>query len=192
MTEDTTQEKGRVRDDLIALAVNQVGAHIDKRSHRTRMAPFEDAIETTTSALINADTAGVLAVIEVTTDVSKSVAEVYEQISWSLTMGFPTLDLMLERDAASAVLGAVVLTLSRQVEAAIGMLAEEHGLTEDDVDEFEHPVATALGRMLEMSPFCDHTAKWTLSTVTGHKMYAEPLDRVASTLGTAVNWHKEA
>lgn len=192
MTEDTTQAKGRVRDDLIALAVNQVGAHIDKRSHRTRMAPFEDAIETTTTDLINADSSGVLAVIECTTEVSKSVAEVYEQITWSLTMGFPTLDLMLERDAASAVLGAVIMTLHRQVEAAVGMLAEEHGLTEDDAEEFEHPVIDALEKMLDMSPFCDHTAKWALGAITGHKMYAEPLDRVASTLGTAVNWHKEA
>lgn len=192
MTEDTTQAKGRMRDDLIALAVNQVGAHIDKRSHRTRMAPFEDAIETTTTDLINADTSGPLAAIECTTEVAKSVAAVYDQILWSLTMGFPTLDLMLERDATAAVLGAITLTLHRQVEAAVGMIVEEHGLTEDNAEEFEHPVATALEKLLEMSPFCDHTAKWTLTAVTGHKMYAEPLDRVASTLGTAVTWHKEA
>lgn len=192
MTDDTTQEKGRVCDALIALAVNQAGAHIDKRGHRTRMAPFEDRIEEATTGLIEADSAGVLAVIECSTQVARSVAEVYDQILWSLTMGFPTLDLMLERDATAAVLGAVTMTLHRQVEAAVGIIAEEHGLTEDNIEEFEHPVTTALGNMLDLSPFCEHTAKWTLGAVTGHKMYADPLDRVASTLGTAVTWHKEA
>lgn len=132
-----------------------------------------------------------LAVIECSTQVAKSVAAVYDQIMWPLTMGFPSLELMLERDAAAAILGAVTATLHSQVEATVRMVADDHGVTEDNVDDFQHPLIDALSNLLDLSPFCEHTARWTLTTVTGHAMYAEPLDRVAATLGTAVSWHRE-
>lgn len=186
MSEGTTAEEHRFELALLGLALNQAGVRIDRSGYRTRLAALEDEVEESARSLIEASDSGIMSTIVCAASVSSEVSAVYDQITMSLSMGTPTLDLMLERDAAAATLGAVMMGMHSQVDAAA------QTVTYVGDDEAQAAVLGALEQVCESMPWCEHTSQAMLSIVNGQAMYVDPLNRVAQTLGVKVNWPPEA
>lgn len=182
MSGEATGEARRFERALLGLALNQAGVRIDRSGYRTRLAALEDEVEASARELIEASDSGIMSTIVCAASVSGEVSAVYDQITMSLSMGTPTLDLMLERDACAATLGAVMLGMHSQVDAAA------QTVTYAGDDEAQAAVLGALEQVCESMPWCEHTSQAMLSIVNGQAMYARPLDQVARTLGAKVNW----
>lgn len=182
MSEESTEEELRFERALLELALNQAGVRIDRSGYRTRLAALEDEVEESARSLIGVSESGIMSTIVCSASASQEVSAVYDQITMSLSMGTPTLDLMLERDAAAATLGAVMMGMHSQVEAA----AQTMDYSDDE--EATEAVMTALEQVYDSMPWCEHTSKAMLSIVDGQTMYVDPLNRVAQTLGVKVNW----
>lgn len=186
MSEESTAEERRFERAMLELALNQAGVRINRVGYRSRLAALEDEVEESARSLIGVSESGLVSTIVCSASASSSVGAVYDQITMSLSIGTPTLDLMLERDAAAATLGAVMLGMHAQVDAAMHTISS--------LPEGEHTESTilALEEMYEAMPWCEHTSQVMLSVVDGQAMYARPLNRVAQTLGAKVNWPPEA
>lgn len=171
---------------MLDLALNHAATRINQSSTRSRLGAYEDAVQEAAFDLIRASESGVMSTIVCSANVTTKVSAIHDQITMSLAMGTPTLDLMLERDVAAATLGAITLGMLSQVEAA-GETLTESILDEEELEEALEP----LDRIVDSMPWCEHTAKAMLANISGLEMYAEAMDKVASSLDASITWPKK-
>lgn len=182
MSEATEEQTRRFERAILELALNQAAVRVDRSGFRSRLGALEDEVEESARDLIEASASGIMSTIVCSASVSSEVSAVYDQITMSLTLGTPTLELMLERDACAATLGAVMLGMHAQVDAAA------QTVTYSGDEEAQATVLAALEQICDSMPWCEHTAQAMLSIVDKQAMYARPLDQVAQTLGGTISW----